>query len=249
MISSFALLPFRPRAIHHFRSQLSFPANFMITMRYYSYSAIYLREWRLNVHDEVARMKKKKRADYPSISIDKYRHEKLSSEHARWDRVSISVSAESMRCRIRTHTYKHTCMHRPMDFLRGITFVARETDLLERAISLTISLPMDDFVCRQQSLLLQLQPRDRVNKIAEQRAADSPVVAGNWRIRIWGYRVDCPRPFGWFSHMWNSGWSCGNDRQNDAIDLRVVFLLFSPTMGFPQRWFYRHFNYILPKCW
>jgi len=26
-------------------------------------------------------------------------------------------------------------MHRPMDFLREITFVARETDLLDRAIS------------------------------------------------------------------------------------------------------------------
>lgn len=75
--------------------------------------------------------------DYPSISIDKYHHEKLNSEHARWDRVSISVSTESMRYRIRTHTYKHTYiyMHRPMDFLREITFVARETDLLDRAIS------------------------------------------------------------------------------------------------------------------
>lgn len=111
-----------------FGASSSFPANFMITMRYYSYSAIYLREWRLNVHDEVARMKKK--ADYPSISIDKYRHEKLSSEHARWDRISISVSAKSMRYRIHTlHTYTdtniHVYMHQLMDFLREITFVAK----------------------------------------------------------------------------------------------------------------------------
>jgi len=39
-------------------------------------------EWRLNVHDETARMKKKGRMDYPSISIDKYHREKLSSERA-----------------------------------------------------------------------------------------------------------------------------------------------------------------------
>lgn len=72
--------------------------------------------------------------DYPSISIDKYRYEKLSSERAR-DReikfqyryISISIVGEidavsdTHAC---AHIYEYLRARRPMDFLRGIAFAA-----------------------------------------------------------------------------------------------------------------------------
>lgn len=180
MISSFTLLPFRSRAIRHFRSQhrvaLSFPANFMITMWYYSYSAIYLCEWRLNVHDEVARTKKKGVwIIHPLASTSIAMKNWAASVHDGKFRYRYRSSTKSLRHRIRaliyiTHTLTDGFSSGRICHLRG-WFAGTEQFLYLWIILFAGS----------KSLLWQQQPRDRVG--AEQRAVDPPVVAGNWRIR------------------------------------------------------------------
>lgn len=110
-------------AIFGASTTLSFPTNFMITMRYYSYSAIYLREWRLNVLDEAARTEKKKCGwiIHPLASRSIAMKNWAASMH---DGIKFRYRYHRRnRSRYRRYALIHMYMRRPMDFLRGITFV------------------------------------------------------------------------------------------------------------------------------
>lgn len=140
------------------------------------------------------RERKKGRMDYPSISIDKYRREKLSSECAARQvefRYRYRSSVKPMRYRICTRTpthtqpYIHTYTHAPTDgFSCEIAFAACEAGLSD-GISFNDRFlrPWIALFADSKTLLLQQQPCDRVR--AKQRTADSPspIVTGNRRIR------------------------------------------------------------------
>lgn len=83
-------------------------------------------------------------------------------------------------------------VHAPADeFSFEIAFVACKAgspdgiSFNDRFLHLWIAL-----FANSKTLLLQQQPYDRVR---DESTTDSPVVAGNWRIRP-GYCADCPRP-------------------------------------------------------